>query len=119
MQAAQSKVSLRASNLPLRTLTAGLTAATDYEGTLTVQVEANDSQDNLWHGSLNAQLSGAAIRKHFENGRVETLSLGDGLVRAAGPRPGGDPCITAPEAQCPRSGQYRRRNLMRGSCRRG
>ncbi len=82
LQAAQSKISLRASNLPLRTLTAGLTAATDYEGTLTVQVDANDSQDAPWRGSLNAQLSGAAIRKHFENGRIETLSLGDGLVRA-------------------------------------
>jgi translocation and assembly module TamB len=82
LEAPQSKVSVRASNLPLRTLTAGLTAATDYEGTLTVQVDATDSPQAPWRGSLNAQLSQAAIRKHFENGRVETLNLGNGLVRA-------------------------------------
>ena len=87
LEAPQRKISLRASNLPMRTLTAGLTAATDYEGTLSVQVEATDSaqapgEEASWRGSLNAQLARAAIRKHFASGRVETLSLGDGLVRA-------------------------------------
>ena len=80
LDAAQRKISIRASNLPMRTLTAGLTAATDYEGTLTVEVDAND--ESAWRGSLNAQLSHAAIHKHFQNGRIETLNLGDGLVRA-------------------------------------
>jgi translocation and assembly module TamB len=79
---AQRKVSLRASNLPLRTLTAGLTDLTDYEGTLSVQVDAVDSAQAPWRGTINAQLAHAAIRKHFANGRTETLSLGDGLVRA-------------------------------------
>jgi translocation and assembly module TamB len=81
-ESAQRKISLRASNLPMRTLTAGLTAATDYEGTLTVTLEGSDSADAPWRGSLNAQLAHAAVRKHFANGRVETLNLGDGLVRA-------------------------------------
>jgi translocation and assembly module TamB len=79
---AQRKISMQASNLPMRTLTAGLTSATDYEGTLTVQVEATDSAAAPWRGKLNAQLTQAAIRKHFASGRIETLSLGDGLVRA-------------------------------------
>jgi len=82
LEAAQRHVSIRASNMPMRTLTAGLTVATDYEGTLNVQVEATDSAGAAWRGSLNGQLMQAAIRKHFSNGRVETLSLGDGLVRA-------------------------------------
>ena len=76
------KVSIRASNMPMRALTAGLTVATDYEGTLGVQIEATDSAQTPWRGTLNAQLAQAAIRRHFANGRMETLSLGDGLVRA-------------------------------------
>ncbi len=75
-------MAVRASNLPLRTLTAGLSAATDYEGTLSVQVEATQSAPAPWHGTLNAELAQAAIHRHFASGRVETLSLGDGLVRA-------------------------------------
>lgn len=79
---AQRKVSVRAFNMPMRALTAGLTVATDYEGTLGVQIEATDSADAPWRGTLNAELAQAAIRRHFANGRTETLSLGDGLVRA-------------------------------------
>jgi translocation and assembly module TamB len=63
-------------------LTAGLTVATDYEGTLGVQIEATDSADAPWRGTLNAQLAQAAVRRHFASGRTETLNLGDGLVRA-------------------------------------
>ncbi len=76
------KLSIHASNMPMRALTAGLTDATDYEGTLGVQIEATDSAETPWRGTLNAQLAQAAIRRHFASGRVETLSLGDGLVRA-------------------------------------
>jgi translocation and assembly module TamB len=76
------RISIRASNMPMRSLTAGLTVATDYEGTLGVQIEATDSADTPWRGTLNAQLAQAAIRRHFASGRIETLSLGDGLVRA-------------------------------------
>ena len=82
LEAAQRKVSLRASNLPMRTLTAGLTDLTDYDGTLSVEVDALDTAQAPWRGTVNARLSQAAVHKHFANGRVETLSLGDGLVRA-------------------------------------
>jgi translocation and assembly module TamB len=82
LESAQRKISLRASNLPMRTLTAGLTDLTDYEGTLSVQVDALDSAQAPWRGTINAQLAHAAVRKHFASGRTETLNLGDGLVRA-------------------------------------
>jgi translocation and assembly module TamB len=78
----QRRVSLQASNLPMRTLTAGLTDLTDYDGTLSVQVDAVDTAQVPWRGTINAQLVHAAIHKHFASGRTETLSLGDGLVRA-------------------------------------
>jgi translocation and assembly module TamB len=78
----QSHASVRASNLPLRTLTAGLTAATDYDGTLSVQLDASASASSPWRGGLEAHLAHAAIHKHFANGRSETLNLGDGSVLA-------------------------------------
>lgn len=82
LEAAQRRVSLRASNLPIRTLTAGLSDLTDYEGTLSVEVEAVDTAQAPWRGTVNARLAHAAIIRHLANGRSETLNLGDGLVRA-------------------------------------
>jgi translocation and assembly module TamB len=82
LESAQRRIALRASNLPMRTLTAGLTDLTDYDGTLSVEVDALDTAQAPWRGTVNARLAHAAIRKHFANGRTEMLSLGDGLVRA-------------------------------------
>ncbi|MGA8706372.1 MAG: translocation/assembly module TamB domain-containing protein, partial [Steroidobacteraceae bacterium] len=82
LEPGQRRVALRASNLPMRTLTAGLTDLTDYDGTLGVQIDAVDTPQAPWRGTINAQLAHAAIHKHFANGRTETLNLGDGLVRA-------------------------------------
>jgi translocation and assembly module TamB len=78
----QRHFELTATNLPLRTLTSGLTAATDYEGTLTVRLDASAGSQMTWHGSLSAQLSDAAIARHFGSGRVETLQLGSGMIEA-------------------------------------
>src|SRR5579863_6378137 len=74
---------LRATDMPMRALTAGLTLATEYEGTLSVALTAAAQGTEPLHGSLKAQLTGAAIHKRFENGRVETLDLGNGAVDAA------------------------------------
>jgi translocation and assembly module TamB len=78
----QSRASVRALNMPMRTLTAGLTVATEYDGTLSVQVDATASAQSPWRGGLEAHLTHAAVMKHFANGRTETLNLGDGLVQA-------------------------------------
>lgn len=80
---AQRRVALSATNLPLRTVTAGLTAATDYEGTLTVKIDAAAGSQSTWYGSLSAQLTDAAIARHGSNGRVERLQLGTGKVEAS------------------------------------
>ncbi|HXN11333.1 MAG TPA: hypothetical protein VN859_08825, partial [Steroidobacteraceae bacterium] len=79
---AQRRLALTATNLPLRTVTTGLTAATDYEGTLTVRIDASAGSQSPWYGSLSAQLTDAAIARHASNGRVETLQLGTGKVDA-------------------------------------
>jgi translocation and assembly module TamB len=79
---AQRRFTLTASNLPLRTLTTGVTTATDYEGTLTVKIDASATDQTPWHGTLNAQLSDAAVARHLSDGRVETLQLGNGVIDA-------------------------------------
>jgi translocation and assembly module TamB len=78
----QRNVELMITNLPMRALTAGLTAATDYDGSLSVAVNATGNGDEPWRGTLKAQLADAAIHKHFSNGRTETLDLGNGTVNA-------------------------------------
>ncbi len=82
LDATQRRIALTAASLPLRMLTTGLTAATDYDGTLTVRLEAAQGSQTPWHGSLTGQLSDAAIARHFGNGRVETLKLGTGTIGA-------------------------------------
>ncbi len=75
-------VELLATDMPMRALTAGLTNATDYDGSLSVVASANATGDEPWRGNLTATLKDAAIRKHFPNGRTETLDLGNGVVAA-------------------------------------
>jgi len=79
---AQRNLELRAIDLPMRAMTAGLTSGTEYDGTLGVTVNATGSGGEPWRGSLNAKLANAAIHKHFVNGRIETLQLGTGTVGA-------------------------------------
>jgi translocation and assembly module TamB len=77
---AQRNLELRATDLPMRAMTAGLTRGTEYDGTLSIAVEAAAAAGEPWRGSLHAQLANAAIHRHFLNGRVETLDLGNGSV---------------------------------------
>jgi translocation and assembly module TamB len=80
IEPAQRTLELRATNLPLRAMTAGITPGTEYDGTLSVSVDATASGGEPWRGSVHAQLANAAIHKHFVTGRVETLDLGNGTV---------------------------------------
>jgi translocation and assembly module TamB len=82
IDAAQRQLELRASDLPMRAMTAGLTPGTDYDGTLGIAVNAAGADGESWRGSLRAQLLNAAIHRHFANGRIETLELGTGTVTA-------------------------------------
>jgi translocation and assembly module TamB len=78
--AGRSTLALSATNLPLAMLTAGLTPSTDYVGTLNIEAEGADSGVGPWRGQLRAQLTDAALRRHFQSGRTETLNLGTGRV---------------------------------------
>ena len=76
----ERNLALRATELPMRAMTAGITPGTEYDGTLSVSVDASASNGEPWRGAVHAQLANAAIHKHFVNGRVETLDLGNGTV---------------------------------------
>jgi translocation and assembly module TamB len=80
IDAAQRNLELRAIDLSMRAMTAGVTAGTDYDGTLSVTINAAAAGDEPWRGSLRAQLVNAALHRHFANGRIETLDLGTGTI---------------------------------------
>jgi translocation and assembly module TamB len=77
---AQRNVEVQASNMPMRALTAGLTSATDYDGSLNVAASASANGSEPWRGSVKARLENASVHRHFNNGRTETLDLGNGTV---------------------------------------
>lgn len=72
------EVTLSAESMPLRALTAGIIATTDFDGTLTVSANGSALPAQPWHGALEAQLSDAAIRHRFAGGRIESFDLGTG-----------------------------------------
>jgi len=80
MDAQLRTLALRATDLPMRAMTAGMTPGTDYDGTLSIAVDAAGTAGEPWRGSLNARLANAALHRHFVNGRIETLDLGNGTV---------------------------------------
>ena len=81
--AAHSHFDISATNVPLRTLTAGLTTNTDFEGTLTLTAHGDAAGASPWNGAFAATLANAGLRHHLLGGRVESFSLGNGSVRAS------------------------------------
>ncbi|MEJ0037098.1 MAG: translocation/assembly module TamB domain-containing protein [Gammaproteobacteria bacterium] len=72
--------SVNANELPIRTLTSGLTPSLDYLGRLTVNGRAFGGGDAPVQGNLRADLVDAAIAHKLANGRTERITFGTGLV---------------------------------------
>lgn len=77
---AKWSASVNANELPLRTLTTGLTKAVDYRGRLTVNARAFGGASEPIQGTLRADLVDAAIAHKLASGRTERITLGTGLV---------------------------------------
>jgi translocation and assembly module TamB len=73
-------VKVSAESMPLRALTAGLAATTDFDGTLNIEAHAEATPASAWRGNLSAELVSAGVRHHFADGRVESFDLGTGHV---------------------------------------
>jgi translocation and assembly module TamB len=71
---------VNANDLPMNTLTSGLTPSVDYRGRLTVTARAFGGADEPVQGNLRADLVGAAISHKLASGRTERITLGTGLV---------------------------------------
>jgi translocation and assembly module TamB len=73
-------VNLDATQLPMRTFTAGLSSDVDYDGTLDIHARASAATNQNWIGTLRAQLQDAQLRHRLSNGRDERFALGTGNV---------------------------------------
>ena len=81
-QGGNGRMSLSATNVPLRALTAGLSTATDFDGRVSLDAQAESVGAAPWTGSISGTLTDAAVRHHLGSGRVESFNLGNGSVRA-------------------------------------
>jgi translocation and assembly module TamB len=78
--------SIKAAELPLRTLTAGLTPEVDYRGCLTVNARASGAHGERPQGTLRADLVDARMVHRLASGLRQSILLGSGSVTlVAGP----------------------------------
>ena len=73
-------LSADASNLPISTLTAGLTHNVDYEGTVNATARVSAAGGAPFVGDARADLSDAAIRHRLASGRIDVINFGSGLA---------------------------------------
>ncbi len=77
---AKWSATVNANELPISTLTSGLTPSIDYRGRLTVTARAFGGGDSPAQGNLRADLIDAAITHKLASGRTERITFGTGLV---------------------------------------
>ena len=70
----------RASNLPINTLTAGLTPRVEYQGTINATAALSSQRGAPFVGEARADLVDAAIRHKLASGRTDVISFGSGFV---------------------------------------
>lgn len=73
---------LNATDLPLGTLTAGMTRDVEYRGVVDVTANAFGDGSSPLQGSLRAQLTDAELAHRRPNGRIQLIRLGSGQVTA-------------------------------------
>ena len=71
---------LAAEDLPMSTLTAGLTPSIEYRGRLSVTASASGAGAEPLTGSLRADLAEAGLSHHTPSGKIELIKLGTGVV---------------------------------------
>lgn len=69
-----------ARNLPIGTLTAGLTPRVEYQGTVNAQANLRSAGGAAFVGEARADLIDAAIRHKLASGRTDVISFGSGYV---------------------------------------
>jgi translocation and assembly module TamB len=77
---------LEAQDLPMSTLTAGLTPSIEYRGRLSVAAHASGAGGQPLEGSLRANLVEAKLSHHTPTGKIELIELGTGVVTVSATR---------------------------------
>ena len=99
-----------AHNLPISTLTAGLTPQVEYQGTVNATANASASGSAPFIGEARADLVDAAIRHKLASGRTDVISFGSGFVTLKA-EPDQHECRAA--ARCRRARPDRRAHARR------
>ena len=73
---------LMANQMPLNTLTAGMTPEVEYLGTITALARLSGSANTVVQGTLRAQLSDAELVHKLASHKVEHTRLGSGTITA-------------------------------------
>jgi translocation and assembly module TamB len=77
-QAGQWDTTIMTNELPLATLTAGMTPAVQYQGTLSALVRLSGAPTSPMWGTLRAQLSDAVIDHRLASRKIEHTRIGSG-----------------------------------------
>ncbi len=85
---------LTTTELPLSTLTAGLTPSLEYRGLVNVVARGFGGGADPWQGSFRADLIDAQILRRRPSGREDTITFGSGLVIANATRDSIDSQVT-------------------------
>ena len=70
----------QADNLPISTLTAGLTRNVEYQGTVNATASASSTGGAALVGEARVDLADAAIRHKLASGRTDVITFGSGFV---------------------------------------
>src|SRR6185312_9880729 len=73
---------LTASELPLSTLTAGLTPAVEYQGTISMGARLFGGDGKPAEGGLRVELNNGTLSRRLVSGRTEHTSIGSGVLTA-------------------------------------
>jgi translocation and assembly module TamB len=79
---AQTQFQLEATSMPVAMLTEGLIDGTDFDGTVSAQVNGSSTPHSQWTGTARLTLADAHVHHHFRSGRTENFTLGTGTVNA-------------------------------------
>jgi translocation and assembly module TamB len=73
------KARAEAGNLPISTLTAGLTRNVEYQGTVNAKANLSATAGSPFVGEARVDLTDAAIRHRLASGRIDVINFGSGV----------------------------------------
>jgi translocation and assembly module TamB len=74
------KVNFAARELPLATLTAGMTQAVDYGGRININGQIHGAEHEVTQGSVRADLTDAQLTHRLASGRRDVTQIGSGVI---------------------------------------